>query len=116
MVGRSVNPVPVVAALALVAVLAVVDGRDGSGGGAAADPPGCLDAPAAEPAADGDSLVRSLLGLREDEARDRAAAAGFVVRLVRRGEECFPATADHREDRVDLDLAADGFVRGARRG
>ena len=57
-----------------------------------------------------------VVGLPEADAVARAEAAGLTARVVGRGDECYALTMDFLPDRVNLDLDADGVVRGASRG
>lgn len=108
----------VVVLLLLVAVTAACGAADPAGSPppestGASDAPG---GPCATAVGEVDETTRSLVGLGEAEATERAEAAGLQVRLAGRGEECFALTADHRPDRVNLTLDDDGVVLAAGRG
>ena len=110
--------------LAGVVLLAACGG--GPAGSSAGDPSGsssgspsgsttsCL--PGGGTGAQGDAAGDGVVGLPEADAVARAEAAGLTARVVGRGEECCALTMDFVPDRVNLDLDADGVVRGASRG
>jgi len=112
------------AARALVVVTGVVLLAACGGGPAstAGDPSGsssgsttsCL--PGGGTGAQGAARDDGVVGLPEADAVARAEAAGLTARVVGRGDECYALTMDFLPDRVNLDLDADGVVRGASRG
>lgn len=62
-----------------------------------------------------DEELAALIGLTEDEAQAKVEGAGWVFRVLERDGESFPATADYREDRVNVTVA-EGVVTAATMG
>lgn len=74
---------------------------------------GDKDLPAAVCITEGtETKAPEYIGLSEQEAEDLAAEQGLELREVGRDGECFPATMDYREDRINVEYA-DGVVVGA---
>lgn len=94
-----------------VAPIPIEDGI-GDGGttdGVAVEVPGDGSALAEPPT---DEEIASFVGLTEAEAGERAAAAGWSVRIAARDGEQFQLTMDYRPDRINLSIEA-GTVTAA---
>jgi len=118
---RAARALVVVTGAVLLAACGGVTGQ-----GPAAEPPST--APSTAPSGASSGAVSSCLpggpqdddagvvGLSEAEAVARAQSLGLTTRVAGRGGDCAALTMDFLPDRVNLDLDADGVVRGTSRG